>query len=457
MMGKCGRAVSTALLSAAVCTLTSPAMAQSTDSVSPAEVAELRAQIQELRAEMAQMRETRDESWMERQRAEDVREIVQDVLAEAEGHTDLENGPIYAGYDDGFFLRSADGAFTLEIGGRIQFRYYVDYLEGREDESEQGFQVRRAEIGFEGTVITPRLGYALAIEIDRATDNAEFKEVIISYDLTDHLTIAAGEFTLPFLREEIVSSKRQLAVDRSIVTEFFTLDDAEQVALTYEGRTFRVAGSVNDGSDSEITDFGADEVVFSTTGRVDVKLAGEWDQAEDFVAWQGEPTGLFLGAATHYQLGDAANGNAIVNQADYFTWTADVLYESNGFSAMGAVTGGYIMFDNAGPHDDRSMYGALVQAGYNINDHLQPFVRYGWLEPDNGDAGQIQAVTAGMNYYFFGHALKFTTDVVYIFEGDSVINNPFGNDPFGTGLGLSGYGASDEDLVVLRTQLQLLF
>ena len=55
--------------------------------------------------------------------------------------------------------------------------------------------------------------------------------------------------------------------------------------------------------------------------------------------------------------------------------------------------------------------------------------------------------------------MKLTADVVYVYRGafdsDTDTIGP-GNNPFSSGLGLSEY-ASDEDLVVIRSQMQLLF
>src|SRR5690606_2695582 len=136
------------------------------------------------------------------------------------------------------------------------------------------------------------------------------EDVLVSYDITDSLEIRGGKFKLPFLRQELVSSKRQLAVDRASVTEFFTLNRAEQIQLVYSADAFRVAGSFSDGANTEFSEFSSDEdAELALTGRVDVKLAGEWDQAKDFTSWQDEDLAIFLGGAVHYEQGDEDQGS----------------------------------------------------------------------------------------------------------------------------------------------------
>lgn len=432
-----------------------------------ADDAELQAKIDRLEKRLAEVEAKEAGNWLNERRAEEVKALIHEVLSDADTRASLLQDGAVAGHDGkNFFLASADESFLLELSGQIQFRYIANFENSDADDADKedgGFQVRRTKLNFAGHVTAgPKWEYEVVLALDREDGNAFFEDVVISTEIMDGLEVKFGKFKLPFLREELTSSKRQLAVDRSSVTEFFTLDRAEQVQLVYSQDMFNIVVSINDGADSEFTTIGADEVEFAITARVDVKLMGEWGQMKDYTSWSGEPNGLFLGGAVHYEAGDGRNagmgqGNGLAN---YFAWTIDGSFESNGMNINAAFMGGHIDPDAAGAMD-RDMYGFLVQGGYNINDTLEPFARFEWIDSDMGGMIDDEAMllTLGANYYFKKHNAKLTVDVVILLDGDSfsAIGNPYGNSPDSDGLGFSTGDAHEEDNILLRTQFQLLF
>lgn len=426
-----------------------------------AQTTDLQAEIAALRAEVAQLKQAQGDNWLNERRAQEVKSLIREVLADADSRSTLLQEGMTAGHNGkNFFLASADGAFELGITGQIQFRWVSDFQgdDVRSDDWEGGFQLRRAKLGFAGHIADPRLTYDIVLAADREDGSVEVEDAIIGYSYSDELTLMGGKFKLPFLRQELISSKRQLAVDRGLVTEFFTLDRSEQIALNWASDTLRAAISFNDGADEEFSTAGADAVEYAFTGRIDAKLAGDWDQAKDLANWDRDTLGVFIGGAAHYQAGDGNNADfGSESEANYFAWTVDGLVETGGLSVLGAFTGGHIEWDDNIGAADRDMYGALIEAGYMVSDKLQPFARWEWLDDDADATDDLQAVTAGVNYFLNGHAAKFTTDVVYVYEG-SAVSNPFGNSFSSDGLGISEFAsAEDEELWVLRAQFQLLF
>ncbi|MHC5023167.1 MAG: hypothetical protein ACYTGG_04565, partial [Planctomycetota bacterium] len=65
-------------------------------------VEDLQAQIKELRSEVAQLRSGNDENWLTEARADEIRGLVYDVLADADTRSSLLQGGAAAGYDGGF-------------------------------------------------------------------------------------------------------------------------------------------------------------------------------------------------------------------------------------------------------------------------------------------------------------------------------------------------------------------
>jgi hypothetical protein len=196
-----------------------------------------------------------------------------------------------------------------------------------------------------------------------------------------------------------------------------------------------------------------------------VKLMGDWKQKADFAAWSAEPTALFLGGGLHYELAETGDSQATSPGVDDFlSYTADAHFKSEGFGAFAGFVGRHINVADGAATGDLDDFGAVAQAGYMIiPDKLQPFVRYEWVGPDDDrDLNDMNLVTFGANYYFRKHATKFTLDVVWAL--DELNAFAFTNTPAGTPSATSGAGSGllpdapgEDNQVVLRAQVQLMF
>jgi hypothetical protein len=450
-----------------------------------AEDADLRAELVQIKAQLAQVQSAQSAAWLNERRAEEIKGLIREVLADADTRASLLQDGLTAGHDgQHFFLKSNDGAFVLKIKGQIQIRALWDFQSDREvegaqapfdedglqgaavaghptDEDDFGFQVRRAKITFFGNVPGSKIDYLLQLSTDRTDGNVFMEGIIIGRAINDNWYISGGKQKIPFLREELTSSTKLLAVERGLVTEFFTLDRAEGVQFDYSNNdNVKASFSFNDGADSETTDIGADEVEYAFTARGDYRIMGDWGAQADQTAWQGQDNAAFIGAAVHYQAGDGSNSDVSSSAiANYLAWTVDGSYENgNGASVFASFTGGHTDPD-ASAAGERDMYGFLIQGAYNIDDKWQPFVRWEWLDQDDSTTAEdtVQAFTFGVNRYVRGHNVKVSADVVWIYDGVSS-PNPFGNSITSTGLGTSGWGsAEDDDVIILRTQVQVLF
>ena len=411
----------------------------------------LRSEVAALRQQVAELKGQNDSNWLNDRRAEEVKALIQEVLSDADTRASLMADGATAGHDGrNFYIGSMDGGFRLNVGGQIQFRYIfnVNNADSEEDKDDDGFQLRRVKLSFDGYVTAGRRwDYEVTLQHDDGTDTGDTVLDIAKFGtaLSDNLRIDGGKFKLPFAREELISSRRMLAVERSIVNEIFTLNRAEQLQLSYKSDQLLVRGSISDGGNSEFTEIGDDEVEIALTGRVDFKVMGDWEQAADSTAWRGQANGLFLGGAAHFQSGDGQNGG----DANTFSWTVDALFESNGLGIMGAIFGSHT---NPDAGDDTDIFGASVEVSYLINDNLQPFIRGEWadLEDAGGEECNI-FLTAGLNYYFKGHDAKFTVDVLWVVDSADVQTD------LGTGLGFSEGDDHGQDNVLIRLQFQLLF
>lgn len=449
----------TVIATAALTTLALGAAAQA-DALSPeiaAELQALRDQVSRQQAQLDALSRSQGETWLNERRAEEVKGLVREVLADADTRASLLQEGATAGYDGGFFIKSADGGTSLKINGIAQVRYIFNTRDESDDDYEGGFQLMRGNLFFSGNIIDPKIKYAITLASSRADGSVGAEDIWLGYDFTDTLSVKAGRFRgFSFMREERLSYGKQLAVERSYVNEEFTMDYVEGIEAMWKAAdAVQVRLGVNDGRYSGSVsgrDFNADTTDVAFTGRVDVKLAGEWAQFDDFNSWSNDDLGILVGAAAHYEIGETDSAN---EDNDIFTWTVDASAETGGFNVYGAVVARHASNDGT---PDVDQWGALVQAGYMVvPDVLEPFARYEFIDFDGfSDIGattalaedEVSIVTVGVNYYLKKHNAKLTVDVVHAL------------DPIPTSRTHTGLlpDASDEDgQTALRAQFQLLF
>jgi hypothetical protein len=440
---------------------------------------DLGAEIAALKARIAQLEGEQGQTWLNERRAEEVKTLVKEVLADADTRASLLAEGATAGHDGGhFWIGSADGSFLLRVSGLIQVRHTWNQRDGDDegtdaefDQSEAGFTVPRAKVQFDGHISSPKITYALRLAVDKDTNDVWADRIVVGYQLSDNLWLSAGEDKAPFLREELTAPEHQLAVDRSVVNEIFTAGRVQGAWVNWNAHDMvRVAVAITDGinsgerktEDDESKDFYADDTDFSITSRVDIRLAGNWEQAEDFTAWSGEPMAVFVGGAVHYQVretGDSLAGTALsAHQTDALLWTVDGSLEVSGLNVYAAVVGSDLDRESDAGGDDNEPWGAVVQAGYQIiPDKLELFGRWEYIDLDSDDADiedEINILTFGANWYLNRHQSKVTVDIVYALdslEGLSDFDSSLSN------LGLLTDLDDEEDQLALRTQFTLTY
>ncbi|MEM1026981.1 MAG: porin [Planctomycetota bacterium] len=406
--------------------------------------ADLASELATLRAEVAQLKAQSGQSWMDEAREAELRAMVEDVVADASTRTAFQEG-FGAGHDGKKFYLEGEG-FRMNIGGHLQFRYVFNSSDARDGDAEQldGFEIRRAKFKLDGHIGDPKIGYKLVLTNSRSSGNTSIEDAVISYKYDSGIKVSAGRMKLPFLFEELLSSSRQLAADRGVSTEFFTLNRAEQIQVEIPiEEVVKLYLAYSDGGNTGSTAATADTVDYAVTVRGQGKLAGEWGQMKDLVAVD-QDFAAFLGGAIHVQETEGAGGDELL------AWTIDGVIKTGNLAVMAAVMGA------SADVDDRDQFGVLAQAGYNVNKEWQPFARFEYID---GDEEELTAVTAGVNYFLAKHAAKFTADVVWLIEPDNPSAVPgLNGGELSSGLGLSSTNVNDDDdQFAVRAQFQLLF
>src|SRR5262249_33900762 len=161
--------------------------------------------------------------------------LVQDVLADADTRSSLLESGMTAGWDNGFFIASTDGNWRLNIGGQLQVRYvYNNQNNSPTDDNRSGFEVRRSKLILAGNVVHPTWKFEVQLAADHATGALSLEDAgWIMKDLGGGWKVWVGQMKAPFLREEIVYSRRMFSVERSLTNFQFTAGTAQGVMVGY--------------------------------------------------------------------------------------------------------------------------------------------------------------------------------------------------------------------------------
>jgi len=416
---------------------------------------------------------------LEARQAADSREVaatIDKVLRDAERRSQLlaAGGDTSAGYDNGFFIRS--GANLLRVGAQFQFRGVASYREDtggdKNDEIENGFEVRRMKLELGGTLLSKDLEYFFQWATEREGGDVYLEEAWAKYMFADEWGVKAGHFKDPVHHEELVSSKRQMAVERSLLNELlgggFT-DRVQGVSLIYGnyGKNAPVYAelALHDGLNSDNTNFtgrpeplpddplglgSSHSLDWGVSGRLEVKVMGDWKNYRDFSAMGTREDLLVIGGGFDWSQG---------GDGDIFCGTLDVQYEHpQGLGLYGAGLVRTVDGELVGSDDTFTDWGLLAQVSYMFNPAWEAFLRYDVTIYDedvvfsNGNSEDtFHEVTIGINYYLgkdgsAGHRAKLTFDLTWL--------------PNGAPKSVSGNGIMDknngENEWIFRGQFQLL-
>src|SRR5687767_4627306 len=244
------------------------------------QVRELQAKIERLEAQQREQRDARDD-------ARAVDETVERVLRDADRRSRfLQAEGFTAGWNKGkFTIQSADGNFLLNPSLQFQFRSVTNAREtedaaGDEDwDVENGFEIRRAKLAFSGNVFSPRTQYEFQWSSNRNGGELELENAYVKHELNDQWAVMGGQFKNPLTHESMMSSKRFLAVERSLVNNVFTGGGnyVQGVSVFYTREAWRAQAGFTDGNrnnrNQNFRDFPTNNANYGVVGRAEVKFA----------------------------------------------------------------------------------------------------------------------------------------------------------------------------------------
>jgi hypothetical protein len=389
------------------------------------------------------------------------------LLRDAERRSQLlaTSADASAGYDSGFFIRAGD-SWVLRPGVLFQFRHVVNWREdvdGGGNEVENGFELRRMRFDLAGTAFSRDLTYFF--HWDSTRGDMFLLEAWAKYMFSDNWGIRAGQFKDPVVREFLVSVRRGLSTDTSLMdnligaaatgyTQAVTAiygnyrrdnplyieagltDGAGQLNTNFIGRT-EPAPVIGNGIPRHAFDFGL-------AGRIEYKFMGNWLDYGDFTAMGTRERLFVVGAGGDWSQG--GSGNQLLG-------TVDAQYETaGGLGVYSAVIVRHLESELTARGEDTTDWGWLIQASYLFAPRWEVFGRYDVVRydqaiafADGGAEDTFHEVVLGLNYYLAGHRAKITVDLTWLPRGA----------PFPL-LNMDALGGSGDDEIILKGQFQLL-
>ncbi len=322
--------------------------------------ADLQLRLEAAEARIAELSMSERDVWLNEKRAEEVRGLVHDVLADADSRASLQgNG----------------SPVTVNVHGFLQTRY--SYSGGGNDEANRGFSLPRTRLIFSGDLYNWE--YKVSGQWSDSTNNFDLKDAYAQGGLFGG-TLRVGQFKSPFMREVLVPQEDTLMMERSIVSNQFGQGRSQGVQWSRDFGVLDFSGAYTDG--------------FNTDNGAGVQ------NGEAFTARIGADINSW------WNVGAAVSWNDLV-ATSYTTYTLDTKVSSGGLD----LTAAYV----ATSGDAGDNWGATVQAGYMCMDNLQGYVAYEYGELE-GVEENLSTFTIGANYWINDN-VKWTTDFGYALNG----------------------------------------
>ena len=341
-----------------------------------------------LEGQVTELKALEGEKWLSQERADQIRGIVADVIADSEARASLRQDSMTAGWNDGFFLASPDGRFKLQVSGLVQPRFMWSHVRNTQFDSttgtystpyvipdiiedRYGFDSNYNELVFKGHVFSPAVEFMVRTNVSTGTemgfgntnDNAGgftngpstgqlyLMDAWTRISFSDNWSLRFGQYRSPYAREQLVTEANQMAVSRSTIVRNYGMWYTQGIEFQYQGDDFRWNFSVDNGGSGAVAGTAVNlvgtspmngpwytqPVSYSLTTRLEWKAFGAWQDFTSMTSEPGAQQGMLLGLAYHTQ---ATRPNQQLNNTNttglpenyWDAWTVDAQWNFGGAS-----------------------------------------------------------------------------------------------------------------------------
>lgn len=404
------------LAGAAALTVTSVSFAGTTT-----DAKDLEARLAAAEAKIAELSAQSNSTWLTEQRANDVRTLVQDVLADADTRANLLAQGVTAGYDNGFVLASGDGSMSLTINGGISQRWIANDDAGITDDVQDGSDSENW-LNLSGNVGD----WSWDVRTNHNAGGVWTDDwAYISTDLGDGWSLSWGNMRLPYMKETGVNQENRIGVEGSFLEATFGAGDGDAIAVGYDAGDWHVTAAWQDGDDwGPWNNANGNDSAWSA--RFEYLMSGNWGQWGDEASPSGGEEGMLLGVGM--------GSSTTLASVDTETLTIDWSYKGDGYGFSFATADSET--DGAAGTDGWSITGTYVlNSDWELFGRMEDINDFGWT-------------TIGVNNYM-GSGVRWTTDLV--------MSDDAGANPGGVTAAQHGLVGGIADEQALRTQVQLTF
>ncbi len=375
----------------------------------------------------------------------------------------------YMAKANGFSI--TDGTNKLRVSGFTQFRYNLNFRDdpsvgpGHDSGFTNGFELPRTRIAFTGNVLDPNLLFKIEGQFSDSSDgNFGLLDAFAGYKYSDELSMFAGQFQVPLLRDWYLSPYGSQSEDISIVTDIFNPGYSQGIWGVYQADAFKAIFAFDDGANAANTTYYSNgaEADWGLTLRMEGKLSGDWNRFNDMSSWKSDSgMATMIGGGLHWQHNGntAAPGGGSQAQGQFVEYTIDASFEFGGANLYAAFVGAHTDPDSGGGKNTDD-FGFEIQGGFFVAEQDELYARLDWVIPDSDrpDTGDddFYALTLGYNHYLVpdSNAAKFSTELMWC------LNEPSKNDLVSSTSPSSQTGLlpdGGDNQVLLRFQFQLAF
>ena len=429
------------------------------------QIQDLQNLVHELREDVSELKNQKNETWLNQKRAGEIRSLVNEVLADADSRAKMQGSGVLAGYDGGAYLRSLDGNWEVKFNGLLQARWLYNNAENQT--SEHGTELRRTKLSISGHVLDPTWTYKISATWGRG-GGSNTEDAWIAKTFENNLWIRVGQIKGWFLRENMISSTKQLAVNSSMVHNAFTYGWTQGVSAGWNNEELNVFVQYLDGPNSANT-AALSPTTNAWVARAELKFGeASWKDFSYLTSKVGAEEGLLIGFGFQDYSTDTTGGfeygNANADRSN--GWTIDATWRGDGWNLFGYIVETSGEDTTTALTQDSS--GWLIQGGVMLNNNYELFAQYQAGEIDSATfasgSNEMSAIRLGLNYWPIAGSnnLKWTTDIAWADDSlaDGAATAGTGNgsaDWTGTGNGWRADVQNGDGQMLLRTQLQLLF
>lgn len=428
-----------------------------------------------LRTQLAEVRRARQDEWMDRLRAEEIREMVAGVLHDSSTRVseapqaDASSSATSAGPT--LPMRSVVGAdvsgYTLRMTIIQQVRFVAAFAYGSTgspyvQSDTWGFENRRTLLVLSGALGDPTLTYLATLAYQAQTDRfvlvpnqVRLPYARIAKDFGDGWAGNVGIVNVPWdVESNYLSTSRLTTGEYSVFNYRFGVGKQPGAAIRYRSQDVSLtAGTYSQLNVATRSWDWPTNLAFAVAARGEWKIGSSWSALDGESSMPGDAPGVVLGAAVCWSNGRAQNPQppvVIVPPPQNYVnptpaaagVTVDVRVPMSGAILMAQAA---YMRDPIGSPELGWYAGVGMQGSAFVTDGIELFSQACWM-----DAVEVSWIAqAGVNLYFAGTRAKLTLKSVVPFGGGWVN----GLHDIAGGLGI----AQQDNNASFMAQLQLVY